>query len=185
MASIIELIKNIRNARLGKDVRESIASAIEQTYEDASKDGNANMEVAQARGVFNTLKNRLDNSDNLISENRTTLETEIETRQSADSNLQNQINGLASGSPLVASSVNEMTDTTRVYVNTSDGKWYYYNGSRWVAGNTYQSAALIYDLTLTEKNQIPNSKEVSKFLFLAESSFSAYVTLSNNLILSS
>jgi len=65
MASIIELIKNIRNARLGKDVRESIASAIEQTYEDASEQGNANMEVVQARGTFDTLNQRLNNSDSV------------------------------------------------------------------------------------------------------------------------
>ena len=37
MASITEMIKNIRNAILGKEVRESIASAIEQCYEDANK----------------------------------------------------------------------------------------------------------------------------------------------------
>lgn len=55
-------------------------------------------------------------------------------------NLQTQVNGLASGSPLVASSTSEMTDTTRVYVNTSDGHWYYYTGSAWVAGGIYQSA---------------------------------------------
>ena len=36
-------------------------------------------------------------------------------------NLQTEINSLASGSPLVASSVSEMTDTTKVYVNTTDG----------------------------------------------------------------
>ena len=65
MASIIELIKNIRKARLGKDVRESIASAIEQTYEDATEKGSSNMEVAQARGIFDTLNQRLNNSDSL------------------------------------------------------------------------------------------------------------------------
>ena len=37
MANITELIKNIRNAIYGKDVRESIASAIEQTYQDAAE----------------------------------------------------------------------------------------------------------------------------------------------------
>lgn len=37
MASITELINNIRNAIFGKDVRESIARAIEQTYKDASE----------------------------------------------------------------------------------------------------------------------------------------------------
>ena len=48
---------------------------------------------------------------------------------SSINNLQNQINSLASGSPLVASSTSEMTDTTKTYVNTTDGKWYYYNSS--------------------------------------------------------
>ena len=56
--------------------------------------------------------------------------------------LQHQIDSLSSGSPLVASSVNEMTNTSRVYVNTTDGKWYYYNGTSWVAGGTYQSTEI-------------------------------------------
>ena len=56
MVNITQLISNIRKAVFGKDVRESIASAIEQTYEDATKDGNANMEVVDARNGFNTLK---------------------------------------------------------------------------------------------------------------------------------
>lgn len=68
--------------------------------------------------------------------------TEAAARQSADTILQTQINSLASGSPLVASSTGGMTDTSRVYVNTTDGKWYYYNGSTWVAGGTYQAVGL-------------------------------------------
>lgn len=55
-------------------------------------------------------------------------------------NLQNQIDSLASGSPLAASSVAEMTDTSRVYVNTTDGNWYYYNGDSWTIGDIYQSS---------------------------------------------
>lgn len=55
------------------------------------------------------------------------------------SNLQNEISGLASGSPLVASSISEMTDINRVYVNTSDGNWYYYNGNLWSIGGIYQA----------------------------------------------
>ena len=51
-----------------------------------------------------------------------------------------RVDGLASGSPLVASSTSEMTDTTRVYVNTTDGKWYYYDGSDWVVGGVYQAS---------------------------------------------
>ena len=43
------------------------------------------------------------------------------------------------GSPLIASSISEMTDTTKVYVNTTDGNWYSYNGSQWVVGGLYNS----------------------------------------------
>ena len=131
MASITEFIKNIRNARLGKDVRESIASAIEQTYEDATEKGSSNMEVAQARGAFNTLRERLNNSDSVKADKTTT------------NNLQNQINSLASGSPLVASSVSEMTDTSKVYVNTADGHWYTYNGTDWIDNGVYQASEYI------------------------------------------
>ena len=51
-----------------------------------------------------------------------------------------EMQSVASGSPLVASSISGMTDTSRVYVNTSDGKWYYYDGSAWTVGGTYQAS---------------------------------------------
>lgn len=119
MGNIAEYLRTLRTAVFGKDVRESIAQSIEQTYEDATRSGNANMEVSDARGYYSSLKNRLDGDKN---------------------DLQTQINGLASGSPLVASSVSEMTDTSRVYVNTTDGHWYTYNGSSWIDGGAYQAA---------------------------------------------
>lgn len=51
-------------------------------------------------------------------------------------------NSLASGNPLSASSVEEMTDTTKIYVNTSDGYWYSYDGTDWVKADVYQSTVL-------------------------------------------
>lgn len=56
--------------------------------------------------------------------------------------IQNKIIGLENGSPLVANSINEMTDISRTYVNTMDGNWYYYDGQNWVPGGIYQSTAL-------------------------------------------
>lgn len=56
--------------------------------------------------------------------------------------LQKQINALNNGSPLPASSVAEMTNTGRIYVNTSDGKWYYHNGSAWTPVATYQAVQI-------------------------------------------
>ena len=59
--------------------------------------------------------------------------------------IENQVTSVASGSPLVASSTSGMTDTTRVYVNTTDGKWYYYDGDSWEIGGTYQSSGISDD----------------------------------------
>jgi len=79
------------------------------------------------------------NVDNTLQQN---IDNEITSRTNADINLQNQISGLASGSPLAASSTSEMTDTNRIYVNTTDGNWYYYNGSAWTVGGIYQSTGI-------------------------------------------
>ena len=81
-------------------------------------------------------------------------------------NLQSQINSLASGSPLVASSVSEMTDTTRVYVNTTNGHWYYYNGTEWTDGGVYQASEDSDTLTnlknsISEKLLLNNSIMIS------------------------
>lgn len=73
------------------------------------------------------------------------LNSEVETRKQEDLNLKNQISSLASGSPLVASSISEMADTTRVYVNTTDGHWYYHNGNVWTDGGVYQATELPKD----------------------------------------
>ena len=72
----------------------------------------------------------------------TAITNEVTARQTAINGLQTQINSVAGGSPLVASSTAEMIDTTRVYVNTTDGHWYYYNGSSWSDGGTYQAIEL-------------------------------------------
>lgn len=80
--------------------------------------------------------------------------------------MQNQINAVESGSPLVASSTSGMTDTSRVYVNTSDGKWYYYNGTAWTIGGTYQ-ATQIADNSVTYKmvkNDILKSQNMKNLL---------------------
>ena len=66
----------------------------------------------------------------------------LEIQNQNITNISNRVSQVASGSPLVASSTSGMTDTTRIYVNTTDGHWYYYNGSVWTDGGTYQSTEL-------------------------------------------
>lgn len=109
----------------------------------------------------NLLDDKLDNSalDDYYTKQQSDSKYETIASHNADINsLNSQISGLASGSPLVASSTSEMTDTTRVYVNTSDGYWYYYNGESWEQGGIYQSSENIDEL-IEQNNQIIDSIE--------------------------
>jgi hypothetical protein len=70
----------------------------------------------------------------------------------------------AIGAPFKASTVAEMTDTSRVYVYTgsesgyTSGNWYYYNGSSWVSGGVYNATAVVTDPTLTQAGEPADAK---------------------------
>ena len=73
-------------------------------------------------------------------------------------------NGGNYGSPLVASTAAEMTDTDRVYVYTGsetgyvNGDWYYYDGDSWEVGGVYNSVAVETDDTLTQSGEAADAK---------------------------
>lgn len=60
---ITELTEWMRTKGKGSDVREVIAQLFERTWLESIKEGNANMEVSQARGGFSSLDARLDGLD--------------------------------------------------------------------------------------------------------------------------
>ena len=93
--------------------------------------------------------------------------------------LNSRITGLASGSPLVADSIGEMTDTSRIYVNTSDGHWYYYDGSAWVDGGTYQSTG-INDNSVAGNHIFEATKEEAGILWGAYVSYNGSIMNSAN-----
>lgn len=74
--------------------------------------------------------------------------------------IDNKVTGLSNGSPIPVSSTDDMTDTDRVYVLVSTGKWYYYDGDSWEIGGDYQTPVADFDTTLTEKDGIPDSKAI-------------------------
>lgn len=52
--------------------------------------------------------------------------------------VRNRTNQLIGGAtPTPVSAVSEMLDTDKLYLLTTDGEWYYYNGSEWVSGGVY------------------------------------------------
>lgn len=79
----------------------------------------------------------------------------------------NQINSIVNNNPIPVSSISEMVDTTKIYVLTSNGYWYYYNGTDWVQGGIYQSSVSSTDVTnlLNEMRFVENSYDKSENTF--------------------
>jgi len=61
--SIQNELNQIKSAVYGADIRDAIHDSIKKTYDDASANGNANMEVEMARGTEPTLNDRLGKMD--------------------------------------------------------------------------------------------------------------------------
>lgn len=68
------------------------------------------------------------------------------------------------GSPLVAATAADMTDTDKVYVYTGSeagytaGNWYYYDGSVWQSGGVYNAVAFTTDTTLSNPGEAADAK---------------------------
>lgn len=142
--------------KLSKETKEVVEEYIEKFNElhqyvddyfdnmDVQEEINNKIDAMVADGSFQLILNTYVQPQLQLLDGK--ISNEAFERQTADSNLQSQITGLASGSPLVASSTSEMTDHSRIYVNTSDGNWYYWDGDSWEIGGVYQSAVDPYDV---------------------------------------
>ena len=76
--SITKQLNQIKNAIYGKEVRSAIHDAIKECYNDASvNNDNANMEVKMARGIHNTLNDRLDKTDEMHAQTNAKLSTKV------------------------------------------------------------------------------------------------------------
>ena len=77
-----------------------------------------------------------------------TINNAITSQNNRITQVENFVGASVNINPLVASSLSDMTDTSRIYVLTTDGHWYYYNGSQWTDGGTYQSSGIAnYSIT--------------------------------------
>lgn len=102
--------------------------------------------------------------------------------------LESQIDHLESlvGSPLVASTVAEMTDEDKVYVYTGSetgyqsGNWYYYNGTTWTSGGVYNSVAFETDDTLSIQGKAADAKKTGDELLDLKEGLSAMSTATSS-----
>lgn len=129
--NIAVLVDGIRKKTRGADVRESIAKALEVTYETASKDGNANMEVTKARGAFEVLSDRFQSIDNSL--NNKANSDEVFKK------IQNIVDGSPKGTypNLSALQSAKPNGEQGVFVTSDNGHWYYWD-NQWRDGGVYQ-----------------------------------------------
>lgn len=97
-------LKVIKEGVFGRDVRQAIHDGIQQAYDDAIANGNANMEVSQARGGLPSLDARLDGLD------------------LKDADLQNQINTNKNGLDLKDADLQSQINTNKTSITTAGSR---------------------------------------------------------------
>lgn len=90
----------------------------------------------------------------------------IDEQNEVITQINNKVNSISSGTPIPVSSINQMTDTTKAYLLTTDGYWYYYDGTSWTRGTIYQSTGIgnreIADYNIADKGITLNNINGSK-----------------------
>ncbi|HFU4486168.1 TPA: hypothetical protein ACGPAZ_000312 [Streptococcus suis] len=141
-------LKIIKEGVFGRDVRQAIHDGIEQVYNDATFDGNTNMEVAKARGDFEQLSDRLINVDEQL--NRKAGRKELEETEA-------KIRNIVSASPkgvyenLSALQSAHPTGDNGIYLTSNNGHWNYWNGSTWTDGGVYQATEIEFASVTNDK----------------------------------
>ena len=65
----------------------------------------------------------------------------VEATNTRLTEIETEVQSLNDLTPTVVSSTSAMTDHDKIYLNTGDGYWYYYNGTQFVQGGLYNSDA--------------------------------------------
>ena len=190
-AKVNEVVQSVNNQN------ETIADYIEKFNQlhDYVYDYFANLDVQQE------INNKLDNmtqdgtlttligayvdpiQEEFENEINETLENKFTEQDNRISTTERMVASAVEGTPLPASSIAEMTDTDRIYVNTTDGKWYYYNGTEWVAGGTYEASVLSDESVDVENLVSPMQEQLEQIQIanddIVEYSNGNYVNVTN------
>ena len=110
-------------------------------------------EMAEDGTITNLIKGYVDPFIDSQNDNIASFESNVTTTLT---NYNNKINSLYNYSPIPVDSTDDMTDESKVYVLTSTGKWYFYDGDSWEIGGTYQSASLDDILDGSSTNGVQN-----------------------------
>lgn len=97
------------------------------------------------------------------------VETQLEQTNVLSAAAVSKADAMASGSPkgvyatLALLQAAYPTGTTGAYLVTADGKWYYWSGSAWVAGGTYQTTGIADGTVTRNKTTFYKAGGINKF----------------------
>lgn len=154
-----------------------VQEEINQKLDEMADDGTLAKVINQQ--IFDELQNtvddhtvQLDNHSQDIGEIEDSINSIINDIQVQNS----KISSLENISPIVVGSTSDMTDTSKIYLNTTDGYWYYYSSGSWTQGGLYQDSNNILEL----KNNLANklyvgTKIIQNSAFNTSSGIQSYV----------
>lgn len=133
---------------------------------DIDKEINQKLDEMAMSGELTTLiSNYINPLINIQNENINRFE--LETNNKLNS-FDTRLSSISNINPIPVESISDMTDTSKVYLLTTDGYWYYYD-NEWIPGGLYQSTDVAN-----------NSIDILKLSSNLQSNFSKYYTLVEN-----
>ena len=157
------------------DVQEEINKKLDEMADDGTLTFLIKYYVDPIYESYETeINQKVDGQDTEISNFKLQINNEMNTFKNGVNDslttMNTKIDNATSGSPLVASSTAGMTDTSRIYVNSTDGHWYWYDGAIWQDGGVYQATAIDTDQTLSSLGDPADAKVTGKSLKRIENS---------------
>lgn len=119
-----------------KYIDSSLAKKLKKEYENLKR-------IILDENVQLQLIDKINQSKAELIKNINEVNAQIDNNMNeVNSQLETKANKNEIGSPLAVSTISEMIDKTKVYVNTTDGKWYSWNGNEWTIGGVYNSQGI-------------------------------------------
>lgn len=157
-----EAVNELINWFNNLDVQEEINNKLDEMVEDGTLEelinskifGDLNSQVQENKLNIFSLSERINSVNSNLTNSIGETNSRIDETNQVIGQVASNIESIGSVNPIPVSSTDDMTDTSKVYLLTTSGYWYYYNGSTWVAGGVYQSSGLGEDIRVY--NMIPS-----------------------------
>lgn len=185
-----EAIVEIQNFINTLDLQDEVNNKLDEMAESGQLQELLDLQYTELKREVNQSINAFkDETNTEITRFETTTDNEINNFRSTINNTiagqNNKINSLQNFSPIVVTNTSEMTDQTKVYLLTTDDKWYYYNGTTWTPGGDYNTQAIAdgsIDILKFDDNLKNSYDMIYDEPFELEDGFAGYVNVVNGQI---